>query len=356
MQTLQHMTDRRLQELLEPFPRLRVAVIGDFFLDKYFDVDPQLAETSLETGKTAHQIVAIRHSPGAAGTVVCNLAALGAGTLHAIGFTGDDGQGYELRHGLEALGCRTTHLHCASDRMTPTYMKPRDMGDVSLAGEHERYDIKNRRPTSEGTQAQLLASLEALLPEVDAVIALDQVDEDECGVITSQVRERLARRAAAAGHKTVFWADSRRRIGRFRNVIIKPNQFEAVGRENPAPDDRVELNDLAAALPRLRERNNAPVFVTRGPAGILVSDPEPTGVPGIAVQGPIDPTGAGDSVTAGAVLALAAGATAAEAALVGNLVASITVKQLATTGTAGPQQLPPQLQRWREQRAQEGPS
>ncbi len=95
----------RLGELLAAFPRLRVAVVGDFFLDKYLDVDPGLAELSVETGKTAHQVVGIRHSPGAAGTVVGNLAALGAGTLYAVGLTGDDGEAYELRRDLAALGC-----------------------------------------------------------------------------------------------------------------------------------------------------------------------------------------------------------------------------------------------------------
>ena len=67
---------------------------------------------SLETGKVVHQVVDIRHSPGAAGTVVRNLAALGTGTLHAIGLTGDDGESYELRNDLAALRCRTEHLYC----------------------------------------------------------------------------------------------------------------------------------------------------------------------------------------------------------------------------------------------------
>ena len=74
METFTGMTCERLAELLAAFPSLRVAVVGDFFLDEYLDVDPALAEVSVETGKTAHQVVGVRHSPGAAGTVVANLA------------------------------------------------------------------------------------------------------------------------------------------------------------------------------------------------------------------------------------------------------------------------------------------
>ncbi|MHC4177132.1 MAG: bifunctional heptose 7-phosphate kinase/heptose 1-phosphate adenyltransferase [Planctomycetota bacterium] len=349
MRSFEGMSADRLGELIERFPRLRIAVLGDFFLDKYLDVDPGLAEVSVETGKTAHQVVGIRHSPGAAGTVVCNLSALGAGTLHAVGFTGDDGQSYELRKDLGQLRCGTDHLHHDPLRMTPTYLKPRDKTDPSLSGEHQRYDTKNRSSTSGTIEQQIVDSLDALLPELDAVIVADQVEEEECGAITARVREALAQRAGRHPG-VVFWADSRRRIRQFRGMIIKPNQFEAVGKEDPLPGDEVALVELAEALQRLRTEIAAPICATRGADGMLVSDPEMTAVPGVHLEGPIDPTGAGDSATAGAVLALAAGAELPEAALVGNLVASITVEQLATTGTARPDQLFQRLQMWSQQR------
>ena len=351
MKTLEDMSPERLQKIINRFGHLRIAVIGDFFLDKYLDVDPSLAEISLETGKTANQVVSIRHSPGAAGTVVCNLSALGAGTMYAVGFTGDDGESYEMRKDFKELRCNTDHLHCDPRSMTPTYLKPRDTTNPTLSGEHERYDTKNRGTASKSLQRRIVRSLDSLLGEIDAVIALDQVEEEDCGVITRGVREVLAQRAARCP-KIVFWADSRCRIRRFSNVIIKPNQFEAVGKENPAPDETVSLAELSEALGRLRSHTSAPICATRGTEGIVVSDPEMTIVPGVRVEGQTDPTGAGDSVTAGTVLALATGAELPEAALVGNLVASITVQQLATTGTARPDELPARLEMWRAQRRQ----
>jgi bifunctional ADP-heptose synthase (sugar kinase/adenylyltransferase) len=349
MRIFAEMSPDRLAELIEKFPRLRIAVLGDFFLDKYLDVDPGLAEVSIETGKTAHQVVGIRHSPGAAGTVVCNLSALGAGVLCAIGFTGDDGQSYELRKDLRGIRCSTDHLHIDPLRLTPTYLKPRDKTDPSLAGEHPRYDTKNRTRTSRAIQQQLISSLDALLPELDAVIVADQVEEEDCGVVTGAIREALGERAGN-NPAVIFWADSRRRIRRFRGMIIKPNQFEAAGRENRCGGDQVDLAELAAATERLRAEVGAPICVTRGHEGMLVSDPEMTVVPGVRVEGPIDTTGAGDSATAGAVLALAAGGQLPEAALMGNLVASITIQQLATTGTAHPAQLLERLKLWQSQR------
>jgi len=338
----------RLQELLDRFPSRRIAVLGDFFLDKYLETDPDLAETSVETGKTAHQVVEIRTSPGAAGTVVNNLAALGAGTLHAVGAVGDDGEAYDLRQGLQARNCTTEGLLSFAALHTPTYLKPRNKREPGLAGEFERYDTKNRGTTPREVGEKVLAALDAVLPKVDAVIIGDQVEQDDCGIVTSAVRAALAERARRHS-QILFWADSRTHIRLFRNVIIKPNQFEAVGHENPKPGEEVPLEALRGAIPRLREEIGAPVCATRGEHGMIVSDPEPTVVPGVRISGPVDPTGAGDSATAGAVLALASGASLAEAALVGCLVASITVQQLATTGTATPAQVLQRLELWRTQ-------
>ncbi len=348
--TMESFSVDQLAERIARFPNCRVAVLGDYFLDKYLDVDPVLEEVSVETGRPAHQVVGIRCSPGAAGTVVSNLMALGARDVHAIGFRGDDGEGYDLERQMRLLGCCCEHFHVVAELSTPTYLKPRDTESEGLAAEHPRYDTKNRQPHP-AVEPRMLQSLEELLPTVDAVIVLDQVEQPECGVITANVRAALSRYARQYA-QTVFWADSRRRIHAFEGVIIKPNQFEAVGFENPKPGDEVDLPTLRASLPQLRARNQAPVVVTLGARGMLVSDPQPTWVPGVQLSGPLDPTGAGDSATAATVLALCAGASLPEAALVGNLVASLTVQQLGTTGVARPEQLAPRWEMWRQQQAE----
>ena len=76
--------------------------MGDFFLDRYLHIDPAQDETSIETGLTVYNVVEVRSQPGAAGTILNNLVALGIGEVHAVGFCGDDGEGYELRRALAA--------------------------------------------------------------------------------------------------------------------------------------------------------------------------------------------------------------------------------------------------------------
>ncbi len=72
---------------------------------------------------------------------------------------------------------------------------------------------------------------------------------------------------------------------------------------------------------------------------MLFDEDGATHLPGVMVEGEIDIVGAGDSVTAGIVSALCAGATHVEAGLIGNLVASITIQRIGATGTASPEQV-----------------
>jgi bifunctional ADP-heptose synthase (sugar kinase/adenylyltransferase) len=97
------MTTQRFAELLDRFRGVSVAVVGDYFVDRYLVIDPALSVPSVETGLDAYQIVARRMSPGAAGTVVGNLHALGVGAIEAAGVTGADGGEsfyFRLDHGV----------------------------------------------------------------------------------------------------------------------------------------------------------------------------------------------------------------------------------------------------------------
>ncbi len=345
---LQSFDSARLESICTRFKDLRVAVIGDYFLDKYFVVDPALAELSLETGCISHQVVEVRHSPGAAGTVVNNLSALGTGEIICIGFTGEDGEGWELRKNLGTLGCNLDHLHIDATSVTPTYLKPCDKLSVGLEGEHERYDIKNMHSLNRSTEKALVASLQAAVPSVNAVIVMDQVREEGRGALTTELIKVLSE-MAEQHEEIIFWADSRGDIRRYRNLIAKVNQFEVAGIDDPAPDDVVPFQTVIDATAELTRLLQAPVFTTCGERGVYVFGCTSATLPAVKVEGSVDPTGAGDSFSAAAVLALASGATCPEAALVGNLAASRTVRQLATTGTASQKDLLKALQVWREQ-------
>jgi bifunctional ADP-heptose synthase (sugar kinase/adenylyltransferase) len=205
--------------------------------------------------------------------------------------------------------------------------------------ELERLDIKNRVRLSGTSENAVLASLDSLVNELTssesrtAVIVSDQVDERNCGVITDRVRDHIAK-AAAENPQIVFLADSRARIGEFRSVIVKPNQFEAARATALRSEVGLVAWEAAEVASRLNERTGRPVFLTMGEDGMIVADGESvTHILAIRAPSEIDIVGAGDSATAGIVCALCSGASPAEAAAVGNLCASVSIRKLGTTGT-----------------------
>jgi rfaE bifunctional protein kinase chain/domain len=322
----------RLEEILEDGRKTRILVVGDFFLDLYWSVDPDLEEISIETGKPAHQIVARRPAAGAAGTIVNNLAARGVESLEVVGLVGEDPSGWELQRLLEGLGTDTSGLIVTPDRLTPVYIKPMFLTNPGEC-EGERFDIKNRKPLPAPVEERIAEACESRFVETDAVVVLDQVQEAECGTITGHVRETIKRLAAADSAKPVL-ADSRCRIGRFRDVMIKPNLAEA------AAALRVAQREPEVVSARLHDQVGRAVFLTLGADGLLLHGAEgPRVLRAIPVSEPIDPVGAGDSMSAGIISALAVGATEMEAAQVGLLSAAVTIRKVGTTGTASPAEI-----------------
>ena len=329
------LSDHLIDQILAALPDKRIGVLGDLFLDRYLDIDDALTEPSVETGLEAYQVTGVRSYPGALGTVINNLAALGVGKILPVAFYGDDGEGYELQQALDRLpAIERGGLYVTPQRRTPTYTKPMLHTPDALPRELNRLDIKNRTPTPPLTEGSILKLLGHHWDRVDAWIVLDQVSEPDCGVITRRVRDRVAELAAGTPSRFVL-ADSRENIFHFRNVCVKPNQQEAA-----------TYPGGAAAFAKETGRH---VFQTLGEVGIELYAPggERMHIPAYSVTGPIDIVGAGDSTSAGIACAVMAGATFEQAAAFGNLVASIAIQQIGVTGTATPQQV---RERWRQVR------
>ena len=198
------LTTELVEHVLATVPNRTVGVLGDLFLDRYLDIDPARNEPSVETGLTAYQVTRVRSYPGAAGTVMNNLAALGVGRIYPIACIGDDGEGYELRQALRALpAVEQGGIISAPDRRTPTYTKPM-LGTEEL----NRLDIKNRTPTPDGIQDHIIELLDEAWPQLDALLVLDQVSEADCGVVTARVRDHIAK-LAEGDHTKFVLADSR---------------------------------------------------------------------------------------------------------------------------------------------------
>ncbi|MGA2881647.1 MAG: PfkB family carbohydrate kinase [Bryobacteraceae bacterium] len=316
-------------EILEAFPRYSALVVGDICLDRWCTYDPATAEPSRETGIPRIGVVSTEVAPGGGGNVANNLAALGVGRAAVLGVLGDDGSAHELTRALNARGI-STDLLVRSDK-APTFTYTKLINASTGVEDLPRIDFINTRPLPDAVEQEVIEYLREFAVSFDVIFVSDQADTRRGGVVTPTVRT-LLEEIAQADTKKVIWVDSRVRVERFRHMILKPNESEAAA-ASIGLFGEVDYQRLRA------HGNSKLVFVTKGSEGaVVVEDGAEVLVPAFQIGEPVDISGAGDSFSAGAALALAITGSATEAARFGNLVASVTVNKRGT-GVASPEEV-----------------
>jgi len=316
------------------YANLRIGVIGDVCLDRYLEIDASLAEISLETGRAVHNITAIRNQPGAAGTVINNLAALGIGRIDVFGWCGLDGEGWELQRALATVpGIALSGFVASTQRRTFAYTKPLLCDPSHPPRELDRLDCKNWTPTPESLSREMAQAIRSSGQHLDALVIMDQADRPGTGVITEAVLAEVAHLSKARPHLPII-ADSRPGLGRFPAVIFKMNHHELARLLQATTSVGVAEARLQAAA--MAKRNQREVVVTLAADGVVTAQPDGATdhVSAHPLRGAIDVVGAGDSVTANLAAALGSGASISEAAVLANAAASVVIHQLGTTGTA----------------------
>ncbi len=314
------------KEVLASLPALSALVVGDVCLDRWCYYEPQLAEASRETTIPRVAVVEFERTPGAAGTVASNLAALGVGRVAVLGVIGEDGHGFELERALDAR--RIEHSALVRDPAVLTFTYTKLINRSNGIEDLPRVDYLTPRDLPDDVTSQVVERFERIAPQFDVVLVSDQMEIDAGGVVTPQLRNAISR-FAAGRPDTVVFVDSRARGELFRNVLVKLNEDEAA---QACARLRVETD-----YEKLRGQiGYDSLMVTHGPRGVsVVGTKGITIVPARNAPSPVDICGAGDSFSAGAALVLRITGDPVEAAHFGNLVASITIMQRGT-GTATP--------------------
>ena len=209
------------------------------------------------------------------------------------------------------------------------YAKP-----LGATGEESRLDFGSSNRLNPARRERLLAMLAAAVTRCGAVVINQQVGD----VLADQELAAGLAALVAAHPKTVFVIDARTGVLRPAGAWLKVNIHEAARLLScPVPADAAGVADMARALSLAQ---SAPVVITRGDRGLMLCTGDTVrAFPAVAISGPTDPVGAGDTVTALLASALAAGASPIAAAQLAGLAASVTVRQLGTTGTASPADL-----------------
>jgi rfaE bifunctional protein kinase chain/domain len=326
------LTYGELQRLLQNIDGARIGLIGDLCLDVYWLADMKLSELSRETPHHPLPVVEERMSPGGAGNVANNIAALKPQKLFVAGLVGNDWRGELLLGSMKNAGIDCNYVICDNTRVTNTYIKPLRSGISDVIYEDPRLDFETRVPISAETEAKILSALDRMARQTDVICVSDQM---KYGCITSAVRKKLSELGKSG--KTVI-VDSRDHADAYEGVTVKPNEIEASRAfgDGSVPD----IEALSVLASEISVRNGKTTLITLGEKGCFVARGNQTvHCPACPVKPPIDFCGAGDTFLAGYGTLLASGATPLQAAQIACLCSSVTIKKLGETGTASREEI-----------------
>ncbi len=313
-----------LAKHLAEFARLNVLVVGDICLDRWCTYDPSAGEPSRETGIPRIGVTRYHSTAGACGTIANNLADLGVGRVVVMGAIGEDTHGDEL---IRALGVRDIGADLVvRSPLIQTFTYTKHINSETGIEDLPRVDFINSAALPESLDQQLIKSFESYAAMFDAVLVCDQAETAKGGIVTAGLREAINQMAEERRDKVV-WVDSRKRAELFRQCYLKPNEDEA----REATMRLLGHEDYARLHSELALRA---IVVTAGEHGAeIIDEAGKRRIAGLKTGTPVDICGAGDSFSAGAASALAAGASIEDAVAIGNAVASVTIMKHGT-GTA----------------------
>jgi len=272
--------------------------------------------------------------PGGAANVARNLSALQVQTA-LFGVVGRDDAARRLEDLLtrQNVDCRGLVAH--SQRATS--IKTRI---VAHQQQVVRVDRETRLDSDKSTTRRLLAALEPSILTADAVIVCDYGK----GTVTQPLLDGLKQFCRARGVWLSLDPKPVHPLNLSALSLITPNRKEAFELAGLAEGDRATdpLKDahlLKAVDKLLRELEPALLLITLGDQGMLLCQrgQKPFHIPTVA-QEVFDVSGAGDTVIASFTIAIAAGASPMEAAVVSNHAAGVVVGKVGTA-TVTPEEL-----------------
>ena len=301
----------RARQIAARFPRAHVLVVGDAMLDRFL-----VGQVTRISPEAPVPVVTFDHETnriGGAANVANNVAALGAAAT-LVALTGQDAAAETLAIACSEAGI-TPSLVSDPDRMTTTKVRVVTERNQQVA----RIDYENDREIAGAREDLLVAAVRQHAAGASAIVVSDYLK----GGVTRRVVEAAVEGARAA-RVPVLVDPKIPHIDYYAGAtLVTPNHHEA----ETATHMRIRSDeDARASAQMFRERARCEgVLMTRGDQGMWLLCDQAEGRLPASAREVADVTGAGDTVIATVALALACGATLAEAARMANEAAGLVV-------------------------------
>lgn len=303
---------------MPPFQHARVLVVGDVMLDRYWHGDA--LRVSPEAPVPVVHVGNSEGSPGGAGNVALNIAALGAATS-LVGVVGKDDTGEELQSRLNAAGVFCDFLQSA-DKPTITKLRV-----ISRHQQLIRLDFEQKFDKQD--IAGIDARVKALLENAQTLVLSDYA-KGGLGDVATLIKLGRDRKIP------VIVDPKGTDFKKYRGAtLLTPNlvEFEAVVGHSATEDELV-----AKGLQLVKDLQLEALLITRGEHGMTLIRPNSPELhlPARA-QEVFDVTGAGDTVISVLAASMAAGHSMADATMLANLAAGLVVGKLGTAAISAPE-------------------
>ena len=304
-----------LNKLKEP----KILVIGDFAIDEM--VFGQTERISREAPVLILEHTETKIILGTASNAANNISSLNLGKVGAIGVLGDDYYGKVLINALNEAKINTDFMVVDKERKTTTKTRISGSCSQSVTQQIVRIDRQTKTPVTGEVEKKIIENIKKAMPMYDGVILSDyHLGCLTQNVITSAIEE-------AKKLNKIIVADIQKEMEKYKGVTaITPNQPDTEKFVSKFIKDDKTLNE--AGLELMNKLDLKTLLITRGENGMAVFEKgrEPVKIPAFNKKEVFDVTGAGDTVVAAFTLALCAGFSAKEAAIIGNTAASIVIR------------------------------
>jgi D-glycero-beta-D-manno-heptose-7-phosphate kinase len=314
----------RVRQILTNATKSRVLVLGDSMLDHF--VWGTVGRISPEAPVPVVDFERESRMPGGAANVARNLTSLNVPT-ELLGVVGQDPAAQQLRDLLTEY-----HIGCKGLLASPTRITSVKTRIVAHKQQVVRIDRETRDGLDVTVTRRLIATLESMITKADALIIGDYGK----GVVTQPLLDAVKQLCRQRGIWLSLDPKPVHQLNLVGISLITPNRKEAFELANLHDDTRnvnplADANLMQVATRLLDDLRPALLLITLGELGMLLCrhDQKPFHIPTVA-QEVFDVSGAGDTVIAAFTLAIAAGASPMEAALLSNYAAGIVVGKIGT--------------------------
>lgn len=311
-----------IKKISEP----KVLVVGDLALDEMIYGDAE--RISREAPVLILQHTRTKLILGGASNAAHNVATLNNGKVGVIGVSGDDYYSELLFDTFKEANIDCSKI--VKDKARKTIVKTRISGSIttSITQQIVRVDRQSKGPIGEDTENRIIQNIKEVLPDYDVVI----LSNYHIGTLTGRIIKFTIDYANELGKVVVV--DAQRDLGSYKNVTSMtpnlPDTEKSVGFKIESEQDLKRAGEIL-----LTQTDAKAVLITCGADGMFVAKPNQdyTKIPVFNKSEVFDVTGAGDTVTAVYSLALGAGIDPVYSALIGNVAASLVVRQFGCATT-----------------------